>query len=121
MKKLFAVLPFIFGIILILFFWQNTILNISTKMHDWYDGAFMVWTMQNNIKHFASLDFAHLFDTNAMYPFRDSLSFTDHLFIPSLIVFIISLFNKNPLFQFNLVSIINHILVYTSFYILGSR
>ena len=121
MKKILNILPFFIGIILILFFWKNTILNISTKIHDWNDGAFMIWTMQNNIKHFQTLDFAHLFETNAMYPFHNSLSFTDHLFIPSIFAFIVSFFSSNPLLQFNLVSIVSHLLVFASFYLLASR
>lgn len=121
LKKVLNIAPYITGPVLILLFWKNTILNIGSKIHDWYDGAFIIWTMQNNIKHFQTLDFMHLFETNAMYPFTNTLSFTDHLFIPSFFAFIISFFNRNPLFQFNILSIFNHLLVFVSFYFLAGR
>lgn len=113
--------PLFIGIGLVLFFWRNTLFSLSSSIHDWYDGAFMIWTMQNNIKHFAELNITRIYETNAMYPFTNTLSFTDHLYIPSLIATLVSFISPNPLLQFNVVSILNHILVLVSMYILASR
>lgn len=109
------------GIILILFFWKETILHIGTQSHDWYDGSFIIWSIQTNIHHFKNFQFDKLFETNAMYPFTQSLSFTDHLFIPSLIALFISFFSTNPILQFNVLWILNHIAVFLTFYLFAGR
>lgn len=109
------------GVALILFFWKDTILHLGTQSHDWFDGSFMVWSIQTNISHFKNLEFSQLFETNAMYPFPHSLSFTDHLYIPSLIALVISFFSTNPILQFNLLWILNHIAVFLTFYLLAKR
>jgi len=111
----------ILGVVLILFFWKNTILHIGTQSHDWYDGSFMVWSIQTNINHFKNFRFDKIFETNAMYPFPQSLSFTDHLFVPSFIALLISFFSSNPILQFNLLWILNHIAVFLTFYLFAGR
>jgi len=108
-------------IILILLFWRESIFHFSTRIHDWLDGTFMIWTMQNNIKHFTSLSFNRLYETNAMYPFTNSLSMTDHFYFPSLIATIVSFFSSNYFLQFNFITVGNHLLLYLSFYLLAGR
>jgi len=120
-QKLISVLIFILPVVLILWFWKDTLLHIGTQTHDWYDGSFIIWTLQNNIKHFRGLQLGQLYETNAMYPFKYSLSFTDHLYFPSLFATVISYFSSNPILQYNLLSIINHILVFLGFYALAGR
>jgi len=115
------IIIFILPIILILISWKNVLLNISTHLYSWYDGPFVIYLFQNNMRHFSSLDFAHLFETNAMYPFSFSLSFTEHMFFPSLLVWIISFISNNPIFQFNVLAILNHLLLYICFFLLAGR
>ncbi len=112
---------FFVPILLILLFWSDTLLHFSTRIHDWLDGTFIIWTMQNNIMHFKALAWNKIYETNAMYPFPLSLSFTDHLYIPSLFGTVISFFSSNPFLQFNIITVGNHILLYISFYILAKR
>lgn len=116
-KIIFALIP----IFLVLLYYKNVILHINSHMTGWYDGPFIIWIFQNNIKHFASFDLRNIFETNAMYPFTNTLSFTEHMFFPSLIALVISTINRNPVFQFNVVMILNHILVYISFFMLSTR
>ncbi|PIY71504.1 hypothetical protein COY87_05825 [Candidatus Roizmanbacteria bacterium CG_4_10_14_0_8_um_filter_33_9] len=118
---MFKKISLIVGIVIILFFWKETILHIGTQSHDWYDGSFIIWSIQTNINHFKNLQFDKLYETNAMYPFAQSLSFTDHLYIPSLIALFISFFSSNPIFQFNVLWILNHITVFLTFYLLTGR
>ncbi len=113
--------PFLMPIGLILFFWSDVISHISSRIHDWMDGTFMIWTMQNNIVHFKALALNKIFETNAMYPFLHSLSMTDHFYFPSLIATIISFFTSNYFLQFNLLTVGNHLLVYLSFFLLAGR
>lgn len=114
----FKIFTFSLSILLILFFWKDTIFNISDHLYDWNDSLYNIWVIQNNLNHFRSLDFQNLYDTNAMYPFRYSLSFADQLFFPSLIVLFISIFTQNPIFQFNIFIILNHVLMFLAAYLL---
>lgn len=118
MKK---VVIFLIPIFFILFFWKNTLLHLTTHLYDWHDVPFVIWVIQNNIKHIAAFDLIYHTETNAMYPFPLSLSFTDHMYFPSIIAYFFSLFTSNPILQFNLLAIINHVLLYVSFYLLAGR
>ncbi len=120
-KKPWESILFLIPIGLILFFWSDTLSHLSTQIHDWMDGTFMIWTIQNNISHFTSFALSKIYDTNAMYPFRYSLSMTDHFYFPSLIATFVSFFSKNYFLQFNLLTVGNHILLYLSFFLLAGR
>ena len=113
-KIIFLAIP----ILLIVFYWKNTLFNISDHLYDWNDSLYNIWVIQNNLDHFRNLDFQHFYDTNAMYPFRYSLSFADQLLLPSLIVLFISIFTQNPILHFNILIILNHILIFLSAYLL---
>lgn len=115
------ILIFFIPVLLILFYWKNTLLNLSTHLYDWHDVPFVIWVIQNNIRHFANLDLNLLYETNAMYPFPLSLSFTEHMFFPSFINFIISWFVKGQIAQFNILLVLNHLLIYVCSYLLAKR
>lgn len=117
MKKAAFLLP----LILILFYWKNIILGLSTKLIGWNDEPFVIWVLQNNIAHFRAFDFAHLYETNALYGFSNSLSFAEHLFFPSLIATFLSFFVSSPLAQLNILFILNHALIYICAYVLLGR
>lgn len=115
------IIVFLIPIFLILYYWKNTIFHISTHLYSALDVPFVIWILQNNIKHFSNVDFGLLYETNAMYPFPLSLSFTEHMFFPSFINWIISWFNSNPITQFNVLAIFNHVMLYISFYLVAGR
>ncbi len=115
------ILIFFIPVLLIFFYWKNIILNPSTHLYDWHDVPFVIWVIQNNIRHFANLDLNLLYETNAMYPFPLSLSFTEHMFFPSYINFVISWFAKGQIAQFNILLILNHLFIYFSSYLLAGR
>jgi glycosyltransferase involved in cell wall biosynthesis len=117
----YSLTPAFVPLLLIFVFWSDVIKHLSTRIHDWMDGTFMIWTLQNNIAHFRSLTLDKLYETNAMYPYPHSLSMTDHFYFPSLIATVISFFSSNYFLQFNLLTIGNHILLYLSFYLLAGR
>lgn len=110
-KTLFYILLILFSI---LFFWSNTLINLNTHLINWDDEAFIIWVFQNNIEHFLNLDFKNLYETNGMYPLKYSLLFSDSFFTQSIIVMFLRLFTKNIIAQFNLLLIINHILIFLS-------
>lgn len=109
---------FFVPIVLILGFWINTILNISDHIYDWNDPLYIIWVVQNNLKHIHTLDISRIYDTTAMYPFRYSLSFAEQFFFPSIIVLFLSIFTQNPISQLNVLLIINHLAIFLSFYLL---
>lgn len=102
----------------LMIFWKQIILNINNVLTDWLDNSFSIWVIQNNFKHFKNLDFKYLYETNAMYPFKYSLSFAEHFFFPSFFVFIISYFIKNPITQYNILILLNHSLIFICSYLL---
>lgn len=110
-KALFYILLIIFSI---LFFWSNILTHLNTHLINWDDEAFIIWVFQNNIEHFLNLDLKNLYETNGMYPFKYSLLFSDSFFIQSIIAMFLRLFTKNIIAQFNLLLIINHILIFLS-------
>ena len=112
---------FLVPIFLILFYWKETLLHLSTHLYSWLDGPFVIWVFQNNIRHFSQFDIVHLYETNAMYPFPYSLSFTEHMFFPTLFIWFFSFFTSNPLLQFNLFAVLNHLLIYFCFFLLAGR
>lgn len=106
------ILPIIIVIISILFFWQNIIFHINTSLRGWYDELLIIWIYQNNVQHFTSLDFKNIYETNAVYPFTNTLSFAEQLYFPSFFILFFNLFTKNILLQYNLLSILNHLLIF---------
>jgi hypothetical protein len=115
MKKVLFFIP----VLLILLFWINSILNINDHLYDWNDTLYTIWLIQNNLDHFKTLDFKNLYETGAMYPFKYSLSFAEHLFFPSLLLLPLSFFINNPIAQMNIYLVFNHVMVFVSFFLLA--
>ncbi len=120
-NPLISFILFFVPFFLILYYWKNILLNITTHLYDWRDVPFVIWAFQNNIKSIGLFDFIYHHDTNAMYPFPYSLSFTEHMYFPSFLIYFLSLFTKNPILQFNILAILNHVLIYVSSWLLASR
>lgn len=104
----------IISIFLILYSWRSILFNINTHLTGWYDELFIIWIYQNNINNFSSLDLKNIYETNALFPFKYTLSFAEHMFFPSLLTWIISTFTKNLITQHNVLLVLNHILIYLS-------
>lgn len=96
----------------ILFLWKNIIFNFNTHLPGWLDELFIIWIYQNNVHHFTSLDFNNLYETNAIYPFKYTLSFAEHMYFPSFLILIINLFTKNIIAQYNILLVLNHVLIF---------
>ena len=108
-KRLLIILVVIFSIF---FLWKNVIFNINTHLPGWLDELFIIWIYQNNISHLSSLDFNNIYETNAIYPYKYTLSFAEHMYFPSFLVLIISIFTKNIIAQYNILLVANHILIF---------
>lgn len=104
----------IISFLLILNSWQNVLQNINTHLPGWYDELFIIWIYQNNIQHFTNFEFSSIYETNAIYPFKYTLSFAEHMYFPSLLILIISVLTKNIIAQYNILLVLNHFLIYLS-------
>lgn len=110
----------IFFLIFLLLFslvFRSLILNVSFALVDWRDYALMVWIMFQNISNILSLNFSNYFETNAFYPNKYSLLFSDLLLPQSILSLPFYLITRNLILSFNLVFILTFILNYLSTFI----
>lgn len=104
--------------LLILFFvFRNLILNISTNLLDWRDYAYIIWVMFQSITHITNLDFINFFETNAFYPNKLTLMFSDILLPQALILLPFLSLTKNLILSFNITFIITFILNFISLFL----
>ncbi len=81
---------------------RSLLAQLTTGLLDWYDYPYYVWTMYQNISKLAALNFSDFFSTNAFYPLKDTLLFSDLLLPQSIIGLMFSFFSSNPILVFNL-------------------
>jgi hypothetical protein len=119
MKKIllfFVCFLFLFG-----FVFRDLLFHINTHLYDWGDGPYAIWVIFQNIQKIKTLDFLHFFDTNAFYPNKMTLLFSDILLPQSLIAVPFSFITQNPIFVFNLVFFITFILNYCGAFLLWNQ
>lgn len=99
---------------LFVFVFRSLIFNITSHLIDWLDYPFIVWTIYQNVEKIKTLDFVNFFNSNAFYPNKLTLLFSDILLPQSLIALPFSYFTNNHILVFNLVFLITFILNYIS-------
>lgn len=104
-------------IIILFFVFRNLILNIPTNLLDWRDYPFIIWMMFQNITHISNLDFINSFETNAFYPHKLTLMFSDILLPQALILLPFLSLTKNLILSFNIAFLITFILNFISSYL----
>ncbi len=114
-KKLLFFLGFFIIILLIVF--GDLILNLSTNLLDWRDYPYIIWVIFQSITHITSLDFANFFETNAFYPHKLTLMFSDILLPQAIILLPFFLLTNNLVLSFNITFIITFILNYLSLHL----
>jgi hypothetical protein len=119
MKKLLNSGYFYFGIFLLLliFSFRSLFFDLGKNLISWLDYPYVIWVMYQNIGHLRAFDFINFFNTNAFYPFKNTLLFSDILLPQSVIALPFSIFIKNPIEVFNISFLINFILDYLSLYL----
>lgn len=78
------------------------LLDLGSKLVDWFDYPYYVWTIYQNIEHFNSLQFSNFFTTNAFFPLQGTLLFSDLLLPQSALAWVFSWFFSNSILVFNL-------------------
>lgn len=111
-KKSWAEVTIFLSLLLLVLFTFNTIfLNPTKVIYDWFDYPYIIWTIYQSASHFGSLNFNGIFDTNAFYPYKGTLLFSDTLLIWGLIAAILDPIFKNPILVFNIIFLLNFVLV----------
>lgn len=105
---------FLIFILLFSFVFRPLLLNIKDRLLDWGDYPFVVWQINQSIEKIKNLNFTNFFETNAFYPNKLTLLFSD-IFLPQAIMAVpLSFFSDNPILVFNIVFIITFLLNYLS-------
>lgn len=119
MKKIFKSNYFYFLIflVLLLIVFRSIVFNLDKNLVSWFDYPYIIWVINQNINHFRNLDFVNFFNTNAFYPFKGTLLFSDLLLPQSLIALPFSFFIGNPIIVFNILFFITFILNYFSLFL----
>lgn len=116
MSKKFLLYLGIYAAIL-LFVFRDLGLNISTNLLDWRDYPYIIWVMFQSVTHISNLDFINFFGTNAFYPNKLTLLFSDILLPQSLILLPLLSLTKNLILSFNLTFFITFILNYIALFL----
>ncbi|MBN1638769.1 MAG: hypothetical protein JW866_07370 [Ignavibacteriales bacterium] len=104
-------------LVIFLFAFQSLIFNLNTNLIDWYDYPYYVWVVNQNVEKITSLNFTNYFDTNAFYPNKKTLLFSDILLPQGVIASLFSIFTSNPIAYFNLTFIVTFLLNFTASYL----
>lgn len=97
-------------IFILLFIFRNLVSNLSTNLLDWRDYPYIIWVMFQSVTHITSLDFANFFETNAFYPHKLTLMFSDILLPQTLILLPFLSLTQNIILSFNIMFLITFIL-----------
>lgn len=105
-------------ILILCFVFRSIILNISTNLLDWLDYPYIIWTIFQSVTHIKNLDLVNFFETNAFYPHRLTLLFSDILLPQSLILLSFLSITKSLILSFNLTFLITFILDFIAGFLL---
>lgn len=104
-------------LIIIFFVYRSLLLNLSTNLPDWLDYSLVNWIIFQNVDKIIHFNFINFFDTNAFFPNRFTLFFSDIYLPQALIALPFYLLFKNYVLTFNIVFFITLCLDYFSCYI----
>jgi len=112
-----SICHFIVFLLTLLFVFRDLLLYIRTNLIDWRDYPLMIWIMSQHTLKIQHLNFANYFDTNAFFPHKYSLLFSDLLLPQALISLPFLLFSNNIILIFNIVFLLTFILNFVSLYL----
>lgn len=91
---------------------------MSTNLLDWRDYPFIIWVISQDINHIVTLDFGNFFETNAFYPHKLTLLFTDILLPQALMYMPFFYLTGNPILSLNIIFVLTFILNFATSYLL---
>lgn len=92
-----------FFLMLTVFIFRSSLMNMTTNLPDWLDYSLMVWIINQNTEHIRNLQLVHFFNSNIFYPFQGTMLFSDLLLPSSILGLFFQLFSSNPVLVFNLI------------------
>lgn len=111
MKKSY-VIYFLIYLIIIIFVFRSLFFNLSTNLIDWRDYPTIDWMIFHSVSKITTLDFSNYFDTNAFYPNKYSLLFSDLLIPQAILETPFYMISNNSILSFNIVFFLTFILNY---------
>ena len=108
-------------LLILAYVFRSLLFNLTTHLTDWFDYPYIIWVIFQNIQKIKTLDFTHYFDTNAFYPHKMTLLFSDILLPQSLIALPFSFFTDNPITVINIVVILTFVLNYISSFLFSQQ
>lgn len=115
MKKHLLVLGFFVVAVLVVTY--PLIFHLTTKIIDTGDGLLINWIINWNV-HSLRTNIFSIFNTNIFYPYKNTLAFSDLLFLQTLIALPFMVLFKEPLLAFNVNLLTGFILTGFSTYLL---
>lgn len=111
-----------FSLFLIIFYFlfQTLLLNLEKNLTSWLDIPCVIWIMEQTADKIRHLNFSNFFETNAFYPNKLTLLYSEVLITQSVIYYFFSLFSENIVLAFNLTLITTLILDYWSLFVFWS-
>ena len=94
------------------------VLHMSDSLLTWGDPVFQTWTIGWNW-HALTTDPLRIFDTNIMYPWRNTLAFADHLFGQTALVLPVMAFTSNAVLADNISVLLAFFLTGLAMYLLA--
>jgi hypothetical protein len=76
-------------------------LNLTDRLVTWGDPVFQAWTMAWNV-HAWTTNPLDVFNANVLYPYRNTLAYSDHLFGQTILIAPLLLISDNPILADNI-------------------
>lgn len=111
MKKSFL-LYFLIYLVILAFVFRSLLFNLSTNLIDWRDYPTINWMIFHTVSKITTLDFSNYFDTNAFYPNKYSLLFSDLLVPQAILETPFYMISNNLILSFNIAFLLTFILNY---------
>lgn len=92
----------------------SLLLNINSNLIDWFDYPLVTWLILQSAEKIKDLQFTNFFDTNAFYPYKNTLFFSDSFIPQAIIVLPLTFFTTNHILIMNILFFITFILNYIS-------
>lgn len=113
-----TIIYFLFFLMLLLFTFKSLVFNLSTNLPDWLDYSTLNWIISQEVFKIIHLQFANFFDTNAFYPHKNTLFFSDIHLPQALLMTPFVYLTKNIILSFNVLYLTTFVLNYISLFVL---
>lgn len=112
-----AFLLFLVYLLILFYVFGHLILNIDTHLISWLDTPYNLWLNNQVAQKLLNLDFRNFFETNAFWPNKLSLYYSDTHILQGLMTYVLGIFSSEIIKVFNLTFIINLVLNYIFTYL----